>query len=67
MNDAFKETVKFWNDPNIEKIMVNETCERCGLRDDVCRDRVAPPTLYMKNERQRIREASLQKILAGGR
>lgn len=65
MNDAFKEKVKFWNDPNIEKIQVNETCERCGLREDVCRDRIAPPTLYMKNERQRVREASLQKILSG--
>jgi hypothetical protein len=36
------------------------------LRDDICRDRVGPPTLYMKNERQRVREASLQKILSGG-
>jgi XRE family transcriptional regulator, fatty acid utilization regulator len=65
MNDAFKETVKFWNDPSIEKIQVNETCERCGLREDVCRERIAPPTLYMKTERQTLREASLQTLLAG--
>ncbi|MCS6809313.1 MAG: helix-turn-helix transcriptional regulator [Bacteroidota bacterium] len=66
LNNAFKETVRFWNDPSIERIMVNETCERCGLKDDICRDRVAPPTLYMKNQRQRAREAVLQRILSGG-
>ena len=66
MNDAFKEAVRFWNDPSIEKIQVNETCERCGLRDDVCRERVAPPTLYMKAERQHIREEVLQTLISGG-
>jgi transcriptional regulator with XRE-family HTH domain len=65
MNDAFKEAVKFWNDPSVEKISVNETCERCGLREDVCQERVAPPFLYMKNQRQRAREERLQRILAG--
>ncbi len=65
INDEFKEAVRFWNDPSVEKIHVNETCERCGLRDDVCRERVAPPTLYMKAERQRIREEVLQKLISG--
>jgi XRE family transcriptional regulator, fatty acid utilization regulator len=67
MNDRFKDVVKFWNDPAIEKIQVNETCERCGLREDVCRDRVAPATMYLKAERQALREASLQSLLSGER
>ena len=66
VNDAFKDVVRFWNDAGIEKIQVNETCERCGLRDDVCRERVAPPTLYMKTERQRIREEVLHNLISGG-
>ncbi|TAE30291.1 MAG: XRE family transcriptional regulator [Candidatus Kapaibacterium sp.] len=65
INDEFKEAVRFWNDPSVEKIQVNETCERCGLRDDVCHERVAPPTLYMKAERQRIREEVLHKLISG--
>lgn len=65
VNDEFKDVVRFWNDSSVEKIRVNETCERCGLRDDVCRDRVAPPTLYMKAERQRTREDVLQALISG--
>jgi hypothetical protein len=66
VNDEFKDVVRFWNDASIEKIHVNETCERCGLREDICRERVAPPTLYMKTERQRIREEVLQSLISGG-
>ncbi|HWP46434.1 MAG TPA: XRE family transcriptional regulator [Candidatus Limnocylindrales bacterium] len=63
INDQFKKTVRFWNDPHVPTIEVNETCERCGLSEALCRDRVAPPTIYQKEQTQKIREKALQQLL----
>lgn len=60
INDDFKQVVKFWQDPAIPKVDVNETCERCGLSPSACSDRVAPPVLYEQQQNQRIRENTLQ-------
>jgi XRE family transcriptional regulator, fatty acid utilization regulator len=66
MNAAFKETVRFWNDPAIERINVNETCERCGLSAAHCRDRVAEADVYEKALRQRQREKILARLIGTG-
>lgn len=63
MNDAFRETVRFWDDPSIPKALVHETCERCGLTEAECRERVAPPVLHRKQQNQRVREKALQQLL----
>ncbi len=65
MNDAFKETVRFWNDPTIEQNQVNETCERCSLSVELCRDRIVPPTMFEKEQRQHAREEIMEKLLNG--
>ncbi len=63
LNDEFKNVVKFWEDPAIPRVDVNETCERCGLSQSACSDRIAPPVLYERAHRQLVRENTLQDFL----
>jgi XRE family transcriptional regulator, fatty acid utilization regulator len=39
-----KAVINFVNDPTISKKQVNQTCERCNMKD--CAERVAEPTVY---------------------
>jgi hypothetical protein len=63
VNDNFKQKVKFWDDPSIERVDVNETCERCSLSKSVCKDRVAAPSIFHKNELHKRTEQALQRFL----
>ncbi|RMD93643.1 MAG: XRE family transcriptional regulator, partial [Calditrichaeota bacterium] len=63
INEDFKRTVKFWNDPNVPRVEVNETCERCGLNSAQCSDRAAPPEIYQQLEQQKKREEALQRLV----
>ena len=63
INDAFRKHVRFWNDPAVARIVVNETCERCGLSQKECRDRVAPATIYRQQQSQKRREEVLEQLL----
>jgi len=63
VNDNFRRVVKFWADPAIPRVDVNETCERCGLSQSACSDRVSPPVLYEQQQNQLIRENTLQDFL----
>ncbi len=42
LDDHFKQTVRFWNDPAVPRIAVNLTCERCRLAESECAERAAP-------------------------
>lgn len=61
---SFKRRVRFWNDPAIPQLEVNLTCERCGLSDDECDARVAPPTLFQATETRRQQEEQLAELIA---
>jgi hypothetical protein len=63
INDAFKKVVRFWDDPAIPRKDVNETCERCGLSDAQCHERVAPAVIYSKQREQKTRGKVLQELL----
>jgi hypothetical protein len=63
INDAFKKTVRFWDDPAIPRKDVNETCERCGLPESICHERVAPPAIYQRQQEQKTREQVLQQLV----
>lgn len=63
INDAFKLSVHFWDDPAIPRVEVNETCERCGLSEALCRDRVAPALIHFKQQRQKTREDVLRRLI----
>jgi hypothetical protein len=63
MNDDFKKTVRFWNDPAIPFLEVNETCERCALPKSVCRERAVPATIYRKQQIHKERQQALRRFL----
>ena len=59
-NSDFKVRVKFWDDPMIKRVTVNETCERCYLSEDECLKRQAPPAIYLKEQA----EENVDRLLA---
>ncbi|MDX1475849.1 MAG: hypothetical protein R3309_16875, partial [Reinekea sp.] len=61
IDDTFKQKCAFWNDPDVQESDVNETCERCPFTD--CESRVSEPTIFTALERQKSREASLDKFM----
>ena len=63
INEDFKRLVRFWEDPEIEDIDVNETCERCCLSRSECQSRAAEPDMYQKQERLKKREQTLSRLL----
>lgn len=64
IDDRFKRKVRFWDDPAVPSREVNLTCERCGLADDACDERVAPPRLHRRRISQRSSEKALARLLA---
>lgn len=64
MDDAFRDKVAFWNDPDLETTALGLTCERCGLEEGRCEDRAAPPTIFTAEHRRRTRENALATLLA---
>ncbi len=64
MDERFKSTVKFWSDPSIPIIEVNETCERCPLTDAQCHERVAPPFAYRAAQHTAAQEKALTQMSA---
>lgn len=51
LDDQAKKFIRFWDDPNIPKAIVNTTCERCPLSD--CQERAAPATEVQRREARR--------------
>lgn len=63
LDDDFKRTVRFWNDPAIPDLDVNLTCERCGLTAAECQDRVAPPSIFEAERAQARKEEALRVLM----
>ncbi len=63
INDAFKKVVRFWDDPAVSRVEVNETCERCSLSEAQCADRVAPAVIHQKQQSQETREKVLSRLM----
>lgn len=58
-----KAKIKFLNDPTIQNLEVNTTCERCGIMD--CYERAVEPTVIQRrNQRQKIND-SLSQLISG--
>ena len=64
MDHGFKRRVRFWNDPRVPQVEVGMTCERCGLAEEECADRAAPPVLHHTSEKRRQREEQLALLIA---
>jgi hypothetical protein len=63
INDVLKNNIRFWDDPLIEKMDVNETCERCRLTKAECADRDAPPYIYKRQQKLRQQADAVQQLL----
>jgi hypothetical protein len=64
IDDTLKKAVRFWNDPALRPVEVNETCERCRLSAEECSVRAAPPVLFRKQQKQEKREEALEAFLS---
>ncbi len=64
VDDAFKKRVRFWDDPVIPCVEINETCERCPLPEMACRDRAVPAALYEREQAIASRNDTLNNLLA---
>jgi hypothetical protein len=62
MDDAFRRQVQFAHDPAITRREVNLTCERCPLTHAQCQERVAPRTLYDKEQREQQQIEALREL-----
>ena len=59
IDDDLRQTIRFWNDPSIPTLIVNNTCERCPIED--CSKRAAEPKfITAKRQRRKIQEALLR-------
>ena len=67
IDDDFKKRVRFWDDPAIACVEINETCERCSLSELACQDRAVPATLYERDQAMAARNETLQTLLTSMR
>ncbi len=63
VDDAFKKQVRFWDDPAIACVEINETCERCPLSEVACCERAVPATFYQREQAIASRNNSLKRLL----
>ncbi|MDH5751998.1 MAG: XRE family transcriptional regulator [Deltaproteobacteria bacterium] len=62
-DEAFRETVKFHDDPALKLTEVHGTCERCPLEPDLCGQRVAPPEIHQSMAALEERDKRLVELL----
>jgi hypothetical protein len=65
VDDVFRERVRFWADHEVPEVVVNLTCERCGLTPEECQDRVAPPTIFRQEREREAQARALAELLEG--
>ncbi len=61
IDDQAKKTIQFLEDPNLNKKIVNQTCERCALFD--CQERVAAPIILQKRHKNEELRKALRKVI----
>ena len=44
LTDELRQKVAFANDPQINRLIINDTCERCQIMD--CKERIEKPFVY---------------------
>jgi len=62
LDDAFRETVRFWDDPAVGRWPVGLTCERCPLSAEECTVRAAPPVALDAEARVERQQEALRRL-----
>ncbi|MCA9944546.1 MAG: ImmA/IrrE family metallo-endopeptidase [Ardenticatenaceae bacterium] len=57
-----RNTIRFAQDPAIPQVIINETCERCPLTAEQCRERAAEPSILREQQKERERKLALMEI-----
>jgi hypothetical protein len=57
-----KNTIRFAQDPAIPRVIINETCERCPLTAEQCRERAVEPTILWEQQKERDRKLAMMEI-----
>ncbi|KAA3662385.1 MAG: ImmA/IrrE family metallo-endopeptidase [Chloroflexi bacterium] len=57
-----RQVMRFLDDPAIPKAYIHETCERCPLTEEQCRERVAPPTTLVAQQEATARRLALSQL-----
>jgi hypothetical protein len=55
-----RETIAWHDDPAINTVEVNTTCERCPITD--CQERAAEPIIVIKREKYQRIKAALKEL-----
>ncbi len=63
IDETFKKTVLFCDDPAIPYAEINETCERCGLSEAACQDRAVPATIHNRESQLATRNQVLNQLV----
>jgi transcriptional regulator with XRE-family HTH domain len=55
-------TIRFFSDPTIPKVLIGETCERCSLTPAQCHLRAAEATILRAREEERARRLAINML-----
>lgn len=64
IDNLFRTTVGFWNDPEVPLAEVYESCERCGLEPAECALRAVPPSIFESDRIIENRKIKLDQLLS---
>lgn len=67
LDDRFRDTVRFWDDPALASEDIHITCERCPLLPEQCLERAAPPVHVQRREAQEKRAEAVARFLEAHR
>ncbi len=62
VDGELSDAIQFADDPNIPKLYIHETCERCPLTAEQCTDRAAEPTAIQAEEKATARRLALSQL-----
>lgn len=60
LDEQARKFIRFWDDPQIPKAIVNTTCERCPLSD--CQERAVPASEVQRKEARRKMQELIAKL-----
>lgn len=67
IDEKLKRTVRFLGDPDIPRVEVHQTCERCPLPETECAQRAVVPSVYELEHRNRLRREAYQRLISASR
>lgn len=62
VDDTFKRTIRFWDDATIPHRTLGQTCERCPLSEQDCKERAVPNNLYQAAQERKAKRLDLDAL-----